>query len=149
MRRISVVLSLMAYAALFLDSQMAAAATITLAPLSTWSPNNDGWLAPGEGGYAYLGTGNNERGLAYGNGHVYLVSRTSVSGSATNVRILDQNTGGDLGGVSTTGITGGTFTVSAAATGGDGAIYVTNLTTSSTSTPYKVYKWTNEAAAPT
>jgi len=122
---------------------------ITIAPLSTWSPNNDGWLAPGEGGYAYLGTGNNERGLAYGNGHVYLVSRTSVSGSATNVRILDQNTGGDLGGLSTTGITGGTFTVSAAATGGDGAIYVTNLTTSSTSTPYKVYKWTNEAAAPT
>src|SRR5436190_6136415 len=106
MRRISVVLSLLAYAACFIVSQMAAAATITLAPLSTWSPNNDGWLAPGEGGTAYLGTGNNERGLAYGNGHVYLVSHASVSGTTANVRILDQTTGADLGGLNNTGISG-------------------------------------------
>ena len=121
----------------------------TMSALTTWSPNNDGWLAPGEGGYAYLGTGNNERGLAYGNGHVYLVSRTTVGGSGINVRILDQNTGADLGGLDTTGVSGGTFAVSTAAVGGDGAIYVANLTTQSTTSPYKVYRWATEASTAT
>jgi hypothetical protein len=148
MRPIPLLLTLLTCSAYFLGSHLAIGAILSIAPLSTWSANSDGWLAPGEGGYAYLGTGNNERGLAYGNGHVYLVSRTSVSGSATNVRILDQNSGADLGGLNNTGITGGTFTVSAAATGGDGAIYVANLTTSSTTTPFKVYKWATEASTP-
>ena len=75
--------------------------------LTTWSPNNDGWLAPGESGYAFLGTANNQRGLAYGNGHVYLVSRTG----GNFVRILDQNTGADLGALDVTGVSGGTFAV--------------------------------------
>jgi hypothetical protein len=149
MRRNTSLLYLLPCACAFATAQWALAATITLAPLATWSPSGDGWLAPGEGGYAYLGTANNERGLAYGNGHVYLVSRTSVSGSATNIRILDQNTGADLGGLSNSGISGGTFTVSAAATGGDGAVYVANLTTQSTTTPFKVYKWATEASTPT
>src|SRR5437868_9161538 len=118
MGRISVLITFLGCAAFVFASQLASAATITMAPLSTWSPSSDGWLAPGEGGYAYLGTANNERGLAFDNGHVYLVSRTSVGGSATNIRILDQSTGADLGGLSNSGISGGTFTVSAAATGG-------------------------------
>ncbi len=33
--------------------------------------------------------------------------------------------------------------------GGDGAIYVGNLTTQSTTSPFKVYKWATEASAPT
>lgn len=124
------------------------AAAATLTALSTFG-GGDGWLAPGEGGYAYLATGNNERGLAYGNGHVYLVSRTSVSGSAINVRILDGLTGTDLGGLNTSGITGGTFAVNAAAVGSDGAIYVGNLTTQSTTSPFKVYRWATEASTNT
>ena len=46
----------------------------TLLPLATWSSNGDGWLTPGEDGYAYLGGANtnSERGLAYGNNHLYL-----------------------------------------------------------------------------
>src|ERR1043165_8240521 len=120
-------------------------AQITLSPLTTWSPNSDGWLAPGEGGYTFLGTGNNERGLAYGNGHVYLVSRSG----GTNVRILNSATGADLGSLDVTGVSGGTFAVSAAAAGGDGAIYVANLTTQSTTSPFKIYKWATEASTPT
>src|SRR5689334_20443233 len=107
----------------------------TLTPLTTFG-GGDGWLAPGEGGYAFLGTGNNERGLAYGNGHVYLVSRSG----GTFVRRLDPATGADLGSpLDVTGVSGGTFALSAAATGSDGAVYVANLTTNSTTSPFKVY----------
>lgn len=116
---------------------------VTLAPLTSFG-GGDGWLAPNEGGYAYLGTGNNERGFAFGNGHLYLVSRAG----GVNVRILDRATGSDVGGLNTTGITGGTFAANMVGVGGDGAIYVGNLTTAATS-PFKVYKWTDESAAPT
>src|SRR6476620_9538695 len=85
-------------------------AQVTIGALNSWG-GGDGWLAPGEGGYAYLGTGNNERGMAFGNGHVYLVSRASVGGNALNIRILDGSSGADLGGLNTSGITGGTFAI--------------------------------------
>ena len=132
----------------FVAPSAASAATITMVPYTSFG-GGDGWLAPGEGGTAYLGTGNNERGLAYGNGHVYLVSHANVSSTTANVRILDQTTGADLGGLNNTGITGGTFTVNAAAVGSDGAIYVGNLTTQSTTSPFKVYRWATEGSAPT
>src|SRR3954447_9873089 len=92
---------------------------------------------------------NNERGLAYANGHLYLVSHANVNGSSTNVRILDAITGADLGGLNNTGVTGGTFAVNAAAVGSDGSIYVGNLTTQSTTSPFKVYKWATEGSAAT
>ncbi len=127
-------------ASILVASSVASAATMS--PLVGFG-GADGWLAPGEGGYSFLGTGNNERGLAYGNGHVYLVSRTG--GNA--VRILNENTAADVGGLDMTGVTGGTFAVSAAGVGSDGAIYVANLTTQSTTTPFKVYKWASEVGA--
>jgi len=115
-----------------------------IAPLATFG-GGDGWLAPGEGGYTFLGTANNERGIAYGNGHLYLVSRAG----GNNVRILDSATGAELGSLNTTGISGGTFAVNMAGASSDGSIYVANLTTAVSATaPYKVYKWANEAAAP-
>lgn len=127
---------------------LAAATWAHAATLTAFSSfgGGDGWLAPGEGGTTFLGTANNERGLAFGNGHLYLVSRTG----GTAVRILDASTGADLGGLSTTGITGGTFTVNTIGVGGDGAIYVNNLTTAASSTsPLKVYRWATEASTPT
>jgi hypothetical protein len=105
----------------------------------------DGWLSPGEGGYTFLGTANLENGLAYGNGHLYLVSRNG----GNFIRILNPDTGADLGSLDTTGVNGGTFAVNTVAVGGDGKIYVNNLTTQSTASPLKVYSWANEAAAPT
>lgn len=106
---------------------------------------SDGWLAPGEGGYTFLGTANNERGIAFGNSHIYLVSRTG----GVSVRILDALTGADLGGLNMTGVSGGTFALSQIAVGSDGAIYAANLTTQSTTTAFKVYRWANEGAVPT
>ena len=106
----------------------------------------DGWLAPGEGGYTFLGTGSLERGLAYGNNHLYLVSRNTGS----NVRILDPLTGAEVGSLITTGISGGTNPVNQAGVAADGSIYVSNLTVAlNSTTPFKVYKWANEAATPT
>ena len=121
-------------------------AQITLNALTTFGAN--GWLAPG-GSYAYLTTGNTERGLAFGNGHVYLVSRANVSGSTVNVRLLNPLTGADVGGLNTTGISGGTFPINTIAVGGDGVIYVNNLTTADASgSPFKVYSWATEISAP-
>jgi hypothetical protein len=119
-------------------------AQYSIAPLVGFG-GSDGWLAPGEGGYTYLGTGNLERGLAYGNGQVYLVSRNGGS----FIRRLDSLTGADLGSpLNTTGVSGGTFAVNMVGVGGDGAIYVGNLTTQSTTSPYKVYRWADNAAVP-
>lgn len=124
-----------------------AAAPLTyMTPLSSFG-GGDGWAAPLEGGYTYLTTGNTERGLVYGNGHLYLVAR-----GANSVRILDPLTGpvagADLGGLNMTGVSGGTYTINAAGIGSDGAIYVGNLSLNSTTSPFKVYKWATEGSAP-
>ncbi len=124
---------------------LSAQASVSITPLSGFSPNGDGWLSPGEGGYGYLGTASGERGLAYGNGHLYLVSHGN---SGNSVRILNPLTGADLGALSTAGVSGGTFTINSIAVGGDGAIYVNNLTTQATTSPLKVYKWANESSIP-
>jgi hypothetical protein len=133
----------------------------SLTALASFGNATPGWRQPGEplpsdvsgtldggGAYAYLQASNNERGLAYGNGHLYLVSHASVSGSTANVRVLDALTGADTGGLAATGISGGQFTVNAAAVGTDGAIYVGNLTLQSTTDPFKVYKWATEGSSP-
>jgi hypothetical protein len=132
----------------------------SLTSLASFGGVTPGWRQPGEplGGdvagtndgtsYLYLQASNNERGLAYGNGHLYLVSHANVNGSSTNVRVLDAITGADTGGLDATGITGGTFAVNATAVGSDGAIYVGNLTVQSTTSPFKVYKWANEGSTP-
>lgn len=132
------------FASSLLLSALSANAQVTMSPLATWG--TAGWLAPGTS--SYLGTANNERGLGYGNGHVYLVSHANVAGTTANVRMLDQLTGADLGGLNNAGISGGTFTVNAMGVGGDGAIYVGNLTVQSTTSPFKVYKWATEGSAP-
>src|SRR3954463_7983003 len=132
----------------------------SLTALSTVGNATAGWRQPGEilpnddptptdgTSYSYLLASNNECGMVYANGHLYLVSHASVNGSSANIRILDGSTGADLGALNSTGITGGTFAVNAAAAGSDGSIYVGNLTTNSATSPFKVYKWATEASAP-
>jgi hypothetical protein len=115
----------------------------SLVRLTTFGSN--GWLAPGS--TSYLGTGNNERGLAYNpvTKNLVLVSRATVLGSSTNVVILNGTTGAQVKLMNTTGVSAGTFVVNMAGVGADGAIYVSNLTTSAT-VPFKVYKWASEAS---
>ncbi len=123
---------------------VAASASFTLQPLTTFG-GGDGWLAPGD--RPYLTTDNTQRGIAYNplNNRVYLVNRAG----GLSVRILDGDTGADLGTLDVTGITGGTFALSAIGVGADGAIYAANLTVGSGTSPLKVYRWANDAAVPT
>lgn len=113
---------------------LSASAQVTLSPLTTFGVN--GWLAPGSN--AYLTTGNTERGLAFASGQLFLPSRAG----GTFVVGLDPLTGAVNGTLNTAGMTGGTFVINAAAGAADGALYVGNLTTSGTS-PFKVYKYSN------
>lgn len=122
-------------------------AQLSISPLGSFGDN--GWLHPnGVNGstYNYLGTGSLERGLAFGNEQLYLVSRNG----GLNVRILDSGTGADLGSLSTDGISGGTFGLNSIAVAGDGAIYGANLANPvNGTTPFRVYRWANGSSAPT
>ncbi|MFM7101531.1 MAG: PEP-CTERM sorting domain-containing protein [Verrucomicrobiota bacterium] len=122
------------------------AQTFTLTPSAGFG-GGDGWLAPREGGISYLDTGNNERGLAYNRttDNLILVSRSG----GLNIRVLDGATGASEGTLSQGPgvITGGTIAASMVGVAGDGAIYVGNLTTGSATSPFKLYRWENEAAA--
>jgi hypothetical protein len=156
-------------------------AASTLAPLATFG-EGDGLRAPFEilsgdaadttapddffdPAYLYLGNalsntatvngGNLERGLAYNptTGHLLLVSRNDSGNSRVSVRILDGQTGVDLGGLDQGAagfVTGGAFSRNMIGVADDGAIYMANLaTTISGTSPYKVYRWSNESSAPT
>jgi hypothetical protein len=119
-------------------------AQVTLSPLTSFG-GGDGWLAPGEN--AFLTTNHTERGIAYSEAtnHLYLVSRSS----GTAVRILDGLTGSDLGGLNTTGITGGTFALNKIVVDpNDGSIFGANLRTGTTATTFKLYHWGTEGSAP-
>jgi hypothetical protein len=120
-------------------------AQFSMTPLTSFM--GDGWFAPGEGGYTFLGTANNERGMAYDpiNSELLLVSRNG----GNNIRRLNGLTGADVGALNVTGITGGTFAVNKVAVAADGQIYVSNLQGAmGAAAPFKVYGYANNAAAP-
>jgi hypothetical protein len=135
-------LSVLALAALVPFGTVAVQAA-SLVPLTSFG-GGDGWLAPGENGYTHLTTTNDQRGFGYGNGHLYLVNK----GGGNFVRILDPITGAEIGGLDTTGITGGFFQVDSLAVATDGVIYVGNLSLDSANSPFKLYSWATEASAP-
>lgn len=117
-----------------------------LSPLSSFG-GGDGFLAPGD--RPYLTTDNTQRGIAYNpaTGNLLIVNRAG----GLSVNILDGTTGADLGALSGIGtLTGGTFAGNMIGIGDDGAIYVANLTTNATTSPFKIYRWADEtSAAPT
>ncbi len=87
-----------------------------------------------------------ERGFAYGNDHIYVVSR-SVS---PVVNILDAATGADLGTtLDNTGVAGGLFLLNDVEVSDDGIIFACNLTLGTDANAFKVYRWDNESATPT
>lgn len=94
-----------------------------------------------------------ERGLAFGrtstgtetfNDRVFVVSRNT----GTFVRILNANTGVDVGTLNTTGISGGTFALNDIGVTEDGKIIAANLTINASTTAFKFYIWNNELSAP-
>jgi hypothetical protein len=122
------------------------AAAATLSALATFG-GGDGYLAPGD--RTYLTTDNNQRGMAYNSatGHLLVVNRTG----GLSVNVIDGASGADVGTLNQGSgvITGGTFAGSMIAAADDGAIYMANLTTNATTSPFKVYRWASEAATPT
>jgi len=109
--------------------------------IPVWSFSDAGnnmptWMSP---------TGSTERGLAYAfkndNHRLYVVSRP-------NVLILNAQTGDVIGQLNISGITGGTFTLNDVEVTEDGKIIAANLTTSASTSAFKVYKWDEENSTP-
>ncbi len=93
---------------------------------------------------AWFSTSSTERGMAVGNGHAYVVSRNG----GTNVKVLDLTDGSDVADLSVTGVSGGTFLLNDVETSSDGKIFACNLTTNSSTSPFRVYMWDTESADP-
>lgn len=80
------------------------------------------------------------RNMTYNAGKLYLVYNHS------DIKVVNAQTGADLGNLDKTGVEGGTYTFCDVKTC-DGKIVACNLTTS-TSSPLKVYVWDNDNSAP-
>lgn len=137
-----------AFAPVLLLSGLAVAeVTATMAAKTSFGTN--GWLAPGS--LQWLGTDSTVRGLAFNpvTGNLLVVARNATTGNG--VRILDGQTGTQLGQMSNGDgvVTGGTFVVNMIGVSEDGQIYVGNLTTNTGTSPFKIYHWTSETATPT
>lgn len=95
---------------------------------------------------AFFGS-NSERGLAYGyvggNHRLYVAKNSPVT-----VIILNALTGDSVGTLDVTGISGGTFALNDLEVSQDGVIFGCNLTTSASTSAFKIYMWNNESASP-
>jgi hypothetical protein len=106
----------------------------------------------------WVTSGGTERGLAYNpkTGHVLLVSRNTATGAdgpnGLGVGVFDGNTGLyltqlNLGTIPTSGA--GLFKLNMIDVAEDGVIYACCLQTAFATSPFVIYRWQNEAAAPT
>ncbi|MFN7140600.1 MAG: DUF4623 domain-containing protein, partial [Limisphaerales bacterium] len=88
-------------------------------------------------------TGHSYRGISFNplTTNVLVVSRIPSLG----VHLLDGDTGEELGKLQTTGISGGSFVLNMVGVADDGAVYAANLTTSSRTSPLKIYRWENDS----
>jgi hypothetical protein len=102
-------------------------------------------VLPGE--RSYMTTGNTERGVAFNpvTGHVLVMSRAG----GLHLWVLDGQTGAELYemNVDTSIVSGGTFAANLVGVGEDGAVYVGNLSTSTSAPNFKLYRWENDDAS--
>lgn len=117
---------------------------ITTAPImqTIWNknaPNQPSWFST---------SANSERGLAFANDKIYVVSRSS--GTPT-VKIISATNGNDISSLNTPTsiITGGTYALNDIETSSDGKIFACNLTIDAKNSPFKIYFWDNDNANPT
>jgi hypothetical protein len=96
----------------------------------------------------FSASGSTERGFAYGsvsgNDRVYVVSRNT----GNFIYIYNATNGDSVGTLRTDGISGGTFGINDAGVSDDGVIFVCNLTTNGSTSPFKVYKYITETDSP-
>ncbi|MFO7525657.1 MAG: choice-of-anchor J domain-containing protein, partial [Ignavibacteriaceae bacterium] len=122
---------------LFLGELVQAQVTTVWEKSSTLGTRPDWFGADTERGFAYGNVNSNDR--------IYVVSRKSAS----DIIILNAATGDSVSKLDNTGVTGGTFALNDVEVSSDGIIFASNMVTSSgASTPFKIYKWTSEAAVP-
>jgi hypothetical protein len=88
--------------------------------------------------------GNTERGLTYHGDNLYVVSRNGDIA----VKILNSNTGNDVGELNTVGVSGGTYKLNDIETSWDGQILACNLTVNAANSAFKIYKWNNTSSNP-
>jgi hypothetical protein len=98
-------------------------------------------IAPGD--RSYVGTANNERGLAFNAAttNLLLVSRSAGS----SILVLDAATGAELRTLNVDGVSGGTFTLNMMGVSDNGVVYAANLSTAATPN-FKLYRWANDQA---
>jgi hypothetical protein len=100
----------------------------------------------------WFGTGT-ERGMAYGevdgNARLYVASRSTTPNV---IRIINAETGADVGTLSSAGVAGGylgAFLLNDVAVSDDGIIFASNMELSvSADAPFRIYRWDNETADP-
>lgn len=102
------------------------------------------WKISPDDGLDYITIGNTERGVAYNpvSKRVILVAR----GGSPRVVVLDGETGAFLHTLDASIASGGTFPISMVGVSDDGAVYVANLSTSTSVPNLKVYRWANDDA---
>lgn len=139
---------------------MASAQVLQLQPLSTFGPNGNGSILPGQLPYLTDGSTNSyggaahelQRSMAYNptTGHLLLLSRTNLNTQASYyIAIIDANSGADIGSLSlgTAGFGANEgFDFDTIAVAADGGIYVCDLTSDSQTTgDFNLYYWSSES----
>lgn len=138
-------LSLAALMVLVAMTARVSEAQITLQALTTFG-GGDGWLSPTEAG-GTLAVSNQVRSLAFDPSTTTLV----IPSGGNTLQRLNATTGALQGTTfNNTGVSGGSgATLNTVAVTSDGIIYASNLTTNSSTSAFKVYRWTSDAGAPT
>ena len=119
----------------------AQAVTISMQALTTFGSN--GWLAPAS--FATGGTGDAIRDIAFNPVTGNLLLATSTTPIPVNAVTGTFGTALLTGGT----ITGGARGLNTVAVTSDGVIYGGDLSTNSTTSPYKVYRWADQTTTPT
>lgn len=121
-----------------------AQAAITLQPMSTFG-GGDGWQSPTEAG-GTLATANQVRSLGFDPS----TSTLLIPSGANTIQRINATTGAYQGATfNNGGVSGGTIALNTVAATSDGVIYGSNLTTNSTNSAFKIYRWTADGVAPT
>ena len=104
------------------------------------------------GSRIYVTSNSTERGICLNSStsHVLLVSRSALISGGLGIYILDANTGTQVGAMSTNGVSStAAFLLNKIDAADDGVIYGGNLTTSSGSSSFVIYRWAGEGTTAT
>lgn len=131
-------LSLLALAAV-----CAVNAQVTVTAKTSFGVN--GWIAPNSS-LSWLESTSLTRSLAYNKatGNVLVLGRAAPNGPT--VYSLNGQTGAQVNALNNAGFSGGTFTASTVGVSDDGQVFVANLTTNASTSPFRIYHWASEAA---